>query len=248
MKIKQNSIILVSMLLFAAILTGACGGNGDDSEDMLLGTDWELQSFGTVDEEQTVLPGTTITLRFGEDNQIRGSAGCNSYFGSYEVKGDTLSIPGPLASTEMACSEPIMAQEGQYLQVLQRVSKFSIDGDRLQLFYDDGQGSLNFARKGSAAAEIPDGVISAREAALSHILKNYGEQVFPAPGSNWETRRTTPEGQVGSEAFEFYSGDIDIIINYPVVAPQNVVYHVVVTKSTGFQWEGDVDAAGQVNE
>ncbi len=96
--------------------------------------------------------------------------------------------------------------------------------------------------------EIPEGVIAARESAMSYVLSNYNVQVFPAPGSNWEAERTTPENLVGSESYEFSAGDINIAITYPVVAPQNVIYHVVIDKGADFQWEGDVDAAGQVTE
>ncbi len=96
--------------------------------------------------------------------------------------------------------------------------------------------------------EIPEGVITARESAMSYVLSNYNVQVFPAPGSNWEAERTTPENLVGSESYEFYAGDINIAITYPIVTPQNVIYHVVIGKGADFQWEGDVDAAGQVTE
>ena len=99
-----------------------------------------------------------------------------------------------------------------------------------------------------APIDIADVVIEAREAALSFVFKTYGEQVFPAPGSNWATRRTTPDGMVGSESFEFTAGDITVAISYPVVAPQNVIYRVVVDKTSGFHWEGQVDANGAVTE
>ena len=99
-----------------------------------------------------------------------------------------------------------------------------------------------------APVDVADVVIEAREAALSYVLKTYGEQVFPAPGSGWEARRTTPEGLVGSETFEFAAGDVTVTIQYPVVAPQNVIYKVTVAKTGGFSWEGQVDANGAVTE
>ena len=96
--------------------------------------------------------------------------------------------------------------------------------------------------------EVSEGLIAAREAALSYVLKTHGEQVFPAPGSNWQTRRTTPDGIVGSESFEFSAGEITVSIRYPVVAPDYIVYLVIVDKDSGFHWEGEVDATGVVTE
>jgi hypothetical protein len=99
-----------------------------------------------------------------------------------------------------------------------------------------------------AADEVPEGIVAARESALSYVLKTYGEQVFPAPGSNWTAQRTTPEGLVGSESWEFTAVDVTVSVSCPVVAPQNVVCRVTVDKGSGFSWQGSVDAAGQVTE
>jgi heat shock protein HslJ len=77
--------------------------------------------------------------------QVTGSAGLNSYFGSYEVEGNKLSIPGPIGSTMMAGPEPIMAQENKYLTALQTAESFSIKDDQLQVNY--GQQILVFKHK-----------------------------------------------------------------------------------------------------
>jgi len=95
----------------------------------------------------------------------------------------------------------------------------------------------------------PDEVRNARAVALAYIAQNYGEGIVPDYGVVCVEGRITPEGLVGSETYEFTSGDWVITISYPVVAPENVVYQVVVVNETaGFHWEGEVDAAGQVTE
>jgi len=58
--------------------------------------------------------GTELTATFGADGIVSGSSGCNTYNGSYTLTGETLAI-GPLGTTRMACPEPIMTQETQYL-------------------------------------------------------------------------------------------------------------------------------------
>lgn len=133
----------------------------------LLNREWVLESFGPIGAESALLPDTDIDIRFGEDNQVTGSAGCNRYFGGYEVKGKELSIPGPLGTTRMACPDPIMDQEGKYLQALQKVAQFEIDQKRLKLFYDDGQGVLNYTLKKAAPAKA----LLDRE----WVLESYGE-------------------------------------------------------------------------
>ena len=97
------------------------------------------------------------------------------------------------------------------------------------------------------AIEIPDPA-RGRDAALAYVAVNYGEQAL-APGLTWVEELTTPEGLVGSSSFQYTAGDWVVMVFFPVVAPENVVYQVVVTnQATGFQWEGEVDAAGQVTE
>jgi hypothetical protein len=98
-----------------------------------------------------------------------------------------------------------------------------------------------------AAVEAPDPA-RARDAALAYLSEHYGEQAPPS-GLTWTEERTTPEGLVGSSTFEYTAENWVVTVSFPIVAPENVVYQVVVAnQTTGFQWEGEVDAAGQVTE
>jgi hypothetical protein len=99
-----------------------------------------------------------------------------------------------------------------------------------------------------AVEEVPEEVQAAFDAALAHLSENYGEQA-PAMGLEWVGERTTPQDLVGSESFSYRAGDWLLTISYPVVHPDLIVYAVVVVdEGTGFQWQGEVDAAGQVRE
>jgi heat shock protein HslJ len=87
-----------------------------------------------------VLPNTEITIEFIDaEKTVKGSAGCNSYFASYEVEGNLLSISGPIAVTEMACMEPegIMDQEQEYLAILESAERFEIERHQLQINSND---------------------------------------------------------------------------------------------------------------
>jgi hypothetical protein len=89
---------------------------------------------------------------------------------------------------------------------------------------------------------------AARDAALAYLAAEYGNQ-GPAPGVAWTEENRTPERLVGWSTFGYTSGDWDVEVSFPVVAPQDVVYEVTVRSEPGdFSWEGEVDAMGQVTE
>ena len=111
----------------------------------LVNQHWVLESFGPLGSEKTALLGTEVSVQFTQDGKLNGSGGCNHYFAAYKAgEGNTLSI-GPVGSTLMAClDQGVMEQEQQYFKALGEVSAFTVDQNRLQLFYNDGQGVLNF--------------------------------------------------------------------------------------------------------
>lgn len=99
----------------------------------LVGTNWTLNCFGTSASVSSVISGTTITAVFDSEGRVTGSAGCNQYFGSYTLEGDSLSIH-TIGSTKMNCPGPgIMEQEATYLEYLGRVTGFGINGDSVSL-------------------------------------------------------------------------------------------------------------------
>jgi len=90
--------------------------------------------------------------------------------------------------------------------------------------------------------------VSAREAALRYIQEQPGQQA-PGPGLSWTEKETTPEGVVGASTVQYTAGDWVMTLSHPVVAPEQVVYQVTLANATtGFEWQGEVDAAGQVTE
>jgi hypothetical protein len=99
-----------------------------------------------------------------------------------------------------------------------------------------------------ADQKAPEQIHAALDAALAYLISNYGDQA-PAPSLAWTAERTTAEGIVGAESYRYTAQDWEVTISCPVVAPEAVIYHVmVVNRSTGFQWAGEIDAAGRVSE
>ena len=84
---------------------------------------------------KSVLDGTGITIIFNStEGQVKGSAGCNSYFGGYEVSNNNLSIL-QIGNTEMYCMEPegVMEQEEQYLKALRAAESYKVQDGKLQI-------------------------------------------------------------------------------------------------------------------
>jgi heat shock protein HslJ len=113
----------------------------------LPGTAWELGTIGSQDgTASSVLSGTTISLTFDAET-LRGSAGCNRYFGSYEATGDQIAISG-IGSTKMHCGDAgVMEQEQQYLAALGEISSFKFGSETLTFFDEEGNARLVFHPK-----------------------------------------------------------------------------------------------------
>ncbi|MFC1899364.1 META domain-containing protein [Chloroflexota bacterium] len=131
-KVKLLGIVLVLTLMTAML--GACGTTseenggieeptGQDKEkpetSSLEGTIWILTFYGEQMNLTNVLDGSQITATFSSEGEIRGSAGCNSYFAGYSTESGGITI-SQIANTEMFCIEPegVMDQETQYLGIL----------------------------------------------------------------------------------------------------------------------------------
>ena len=85
--------------------------------------------------------GSELTAIFTAD-QVSGSAGCNTYSGSYTIDGTSVKI-GPLASTMKACAdEAVNAQEQQFLAALQASTTFSQSGNILTLKAAGGENQV----------------------------------------------------------------------------------------------------------
>jgi heat shock protein HslJ len=105
------------------------------------GISWELVMYkGSAGSMIGANPHTTVNALFGSDGNITGSAGCNSYTGSYTHRGQNGISIGPLATTMMYCGEPgVMDQETAYLANLQAAASYEMTADgKLQLMDKTG--------------------------------------------------------------------------------------------------------------
>jgi heat shock protein HslJ len=80
-----------------------------------------------------IVPASEITLRF-ERGQLGISAGCNQMGGAYQVVDGVLQV-GAMMTTEMACEEPLMAQDA-WIGGFVNGAVLALDGDTLTLVAD----------------------------------------------------------------------------------------------------------------
>jgi len=84
---------------------------------------WTLTTFIVDGNESSPISGTTINARF-ENGTVSGTAGCNQYFGPYTVVNEITIGENP-GMTMRYCSEPILAQESQYTDILVNVTTYT---------------------------------------------------------------------------------------------------------------------------
>ncbi len=101
----------------------------------LEGPTWVAQEM-SVDGTMTAPMAEAPPHAVFDDGAIAGSSGCNSYNGTYESDGDSMTI-GPLATTLMACTTQLQGQETLYFELLAQVDTYEVSGDQLTLMSGD---------------------------------------------------------------------------------------------------------------
>ena len=135
------------MILIPLLVAAGCTGQSPVPTPILLnGTSWTLTGYVLNGTPQEVINGTTVTMDFGDETRITGSAGCNRYFASYEIRGTAITF-GQAGSTLMYCTGTgVMEQESTYLMLLSRAASLKAGNDSLTLADTQGRTILLFTR------------------------------------------------------------------------------------------------------
>ncbi len=83
----------------------------------------------------TLADGAVVRISFN-DGRISVSGGCNGMGADVAFEGDTLTV-GPMMSTQMACDQPLMDQDGAVAAFLAADPTATVDGDTLTLTSGD---------------------------------------------------------------------------------------------------------------
>lgn len=120
------------------VLNG-CGG----APRALLGTDeWSITEIGS----SAVLGGTTPTIVFLDDSAVAGNGSCNRFRGGFTLTGEGLKIE-QLATTMMACPDPVMQQEQLLVRHLEATQSFDIRADGALVLKNAKGGTVIAVRK-----------------------------------------------------------------------------------------------------
>jgi heat shock protein HslJ len=135
----------ITVLLATALLASACSGGAGSGTPRASGSPpngtgpqgLDGRTFlSTGIEGRVLVAGSRIRISF-DDGQVSASGGCNSMSGPYLIDGNRL-VARSLATTEMACEEPLMAQDTWLADLLDGAT-ITLDGTTLTLSTGDVQ-------------------------------------------------------------------------------------------------------------
>ena len=124
-----------------------------------------------------------------------------------------------------------------------------------ELSLDHAQSGLHWAGRLNQSLDLVESNINvsaealvARQIALDYLA---GHDAAHAPPTNlvWFGSRTTTTGLPGRESYQFSAGGWEMLVDYDLGSPNDVVYEIVLFgPGNGFLWRGQVDAQGTVLE
>lgn len=133
---------LISLIIVGCVGTGQsiAPTRGYDPQ-AVIGKTWQWQSTITAVEKIKVAQPESYTLRLNENGRAELRFDCNRGGGAYQISEGKLSF-GPMMSTRMACPEGSL--DATYMQQLQGVNQFFVEGDSLYLELPAESGIMQF--------------------------------------------------------------------------------------------------------
>ena len=116
------------ILLVASVCFFACRSHSSDNTALI--HNWGLK---TLSDTTFTVPDGFINLQMDAKGAVNGYGGCNSFSGTYSVKGKQLFFSN-LASTLLWCDYGNL--ETKFLNALQQTNNYSITNYTLSLYHD----------------------------------------------------------------------------------------------------------------
>ena len=118
----------LSLLAGAAMTLAACSSHPTGSTAMvtteqLQGSVWQVNTLNGSDVGDAL-----VTLNFHEPGRLAGKAACNNYMASYTLEDDNFTVKTG-GVTMMACPQPLMKLEQQFLDALDAVNQADLSED-----------------------------------------------------------------------------------------------------------------------
>lgn len=91
--------------------------------------------------------GARVSLMFDTGGRVGGRSVCNNYGAAYRLDGTALAILPPMIGTMMACAPPLMDQEQQFRDILEKATRAEVDPQgKLVITASDGR-TLRFSKE-----------------------------------------------------------------------------------------------------
>ena len=183
--------IFIGLFMFVAIgITGVSGAAQSEIEGVI----WQL----------TELNGKNVVdarayIEFDEaEMRASGNAGCNRFFGRYEISGRDLNMSG-VGSTRMACVErEAMATEREFLKALGAATQLRQNGNDLTL----SKGKTRLMRFKAMSKEDNDASdVTTYKWILTSVQGNAVALNKDAPFLNFDSEKKSAGGNSGCNVF-----------------------------------------------
>jgi heat shock protein HslJ len=147
-EVPYTRLDLIAAAFVLALMLAGCGamassGGATDLNE----TAWTLATLPGY----SPLTGRPVTMRF-ENGRVHGTDGCNRYSAAYTTASGGFKLSGAVASTKMACPEPVMKQADAFVAALSRARAARIDGGQLTLLDAGGMVLATLTTQGQALA------------------------------------------------------------------------------------------------
>lgn len=124
-----------NLLILLCITLAGVGCHSSKNMAKLSGVKWTLVSLNGA-EVQLSDQNSEVFIQFNEaEKRVNGRAGCNRFFGNYEMEDSKLKF-SPMGATRMAC--PDLQIENAFFQMLEEVDSYKIK-DHLLTFLSKGK-------------------------------------------------------------------------------------------------------------
>ena len=137
----MRKTIFAGSLLMIIISMVSCAKKGKtvSASDMnrIQGVSWYLTQVGGSPVSPMADGKQPHILLDPVKKQVTGFAGCNNFFGSYELDGASLTF-GPMGATRMACPDLETGLEASVFEALENTRKWKIEGGDLLLLKAHG--------------------------------------------------------------------------------------------------------------
>ncbi|GAA4361040.1 META domain-containing protein [Kangiella marina] len=98
-------------------------GCGGDPLTLLTDVEWVVEDIAKTG----IIDRSRVTINFDTEGRAYGISSCNSYSAAYTLTGENLTFNNPVG-TMKACPPALMNQEKKFLDTLNKVTRYDIDG------------------------------------------------------------------------------------------------------------------------